>query len=118
MPKPSQASLFKLLLRSRSLIPPRPGLKSCVKSVGKPGFRGLSLGLSGLSLLGAVAQPPAQPALVSPPVAECARAAVKQVMDMFQGLLEKLPESEKAALQRSMGLKMEQLKAELQQLDD
>jgi hypothetical protein len=39
-------------------------------------------------------------------------------MDMFEGLLGKLPESEKAALQRSMGLKMEQLKAELQQLDD
>nr|ALN96987.1 hypothetical protein [Populus tomentosa] len=50
--------------------------------------------------------------------AECARAAVKEVMDLFEGLLGKLPESEKAALQRSMGLKMEQLKAELQQLDD
>ncbi|XP_061967886.1 embryogenesis-like protein [Populus nigra] len=50
--------------------------------------------------------------------AECARAAVKEVTDMFEGLLGKLPESEKAALQRSMGLKMEQLKAELQQLDD
>ncbi|KAB5568454.1 hypothetical protein DKX38_002247 [Salix brachista] len=50
--------------------------------------------------------------------AECARAAVKETMDMFEGLLGKLQESEKAALQRSMGLKMEQLKAELQQLDD
>ncbi|OAY23651.1 embryogenesis-like protein [Manihot esculenta] len=50
--------------------------------------------------------------------AECARTAVKEVLDMFEGLLEKLPESEKAALQRSMGLKIEQLKAELQQLDD
>ncbi|KAJ6685188.1 F14O23.11 PROTEIN [Salix purpurea] len=50
--------------------------------------------------------------------AECARAAVKEAMDMFEGLLGKLPESERAALQRSMGLKMEQLKAELQQLDD
>ncbi|OMO89010.1 hypothetical protein CCACVL1_08064 [Corchorus capsularis] len=50
--------------------------------------------------------------------AECARAAVKEVLDMFDGLLEKLPQSEKAALQRSMGLKIEQLKAELQQLDD
>ena len=50
--------------------------------------------------------------------AECARAAVKEVLDMFEGLLGKLPESEKAALQRSMGLKIEQLKAELQQLDD
>lgn len=50
--------------------------------------------------------------------ADCARAAVKEVLDTFDGLLGKLPESEKAALQRSMGLKMEQLKAELQQLDD
>ncbi|XVF29878.1 hypothetical protein REPUB_Repub16aG0008400 [Reevesia pubescens] len=50
--------------------------------------------------------------------AECARVAVKEVLDMFEGLLGKLPESGKAALQRSMGLKIEQLKAELQQLDD
>ncbi|GMN60557.1 hypothetical protein TIFTF001_029652 [Ficus carica] len=50
--------------------------------------------------------------------AECARAAVKEVLDMFEGLLGKLPESEKAALQRSMGLKIEQLKAELQQLEE
>ncbi|KAJ6306778.1 hypothetical protein OIU78_021985 [Salix suchowensis] len=50
--------------------------------------------------------------------AECARAAVKEVMDMFEGLLGKLQEGKKATLQRSMGLKMEQLKAELQQLDD
>jgi hypothetical protein len=50
--------------------------------------------------------------------AECARAAVKEVMDMFEGLLGKLQESKKAVLQRSMGLKMEQLKAELQQLND
>ncbi|KAL9449529.1 hypothetical protein AB3S75_011452 [Citrus x aurantiifolia] len=50
--------------------------------------------------------------------AECARAAVKEVLDLFNGLLCKLRESEKEALQRSMGLKIEQLKAELQQLDD
>lgn len=50
--------------------------------------------------------------------AECARAAVKEVLDMFEGLLGKLPEAKKASLQRSMGLKIEQLKAELQQLDD
>ncbi|KAJ8760565.1 hypothetical protein K2173_015232 [Erythroxylum novogranatense] len=50
--------------------------------------------------------------------AECARVAVKEVLDMFNALLAKLPESEKAALQRSMGLKIEQLKAELQQMDD
>ncbi|KAF8026726.1 hypothetical protein BT93_F3258 [Corymbia citriodora subsp. variegata] len=50
--------------------------------------------------------------------AECARAAVKEVVDRFEGLLRRLPEAEKAALQRSMGLKMEQLKAELEQLND
>ncbi|XP_021737555.1 uncharacterized protein LOC110704082 [Chenopodium quinoa] len=50
--------------------------------------------------------------------AECARAAVKEVLDMFQGLLGRLKDQEREALQRSMGLKIEQLKAELQQLDD
>lgn len=50
--------------------------------------------------------------------AECARSAVKEVLDMFEGLLAKLPEGERAALKRSMGLKIEQLKAEIQQLDD
>lgn len=50
--------------------------------------------------------------------AECARAAVKDVVDLFEGSLAKLPESERAALQRSMGLKIEQLKAELKLLDD
>lgn len=50
--------------------------------------------------------------------AECARAAVKEVLDRFERLLAKLPESQRAALQRSMGLKIEQLKAELQQLNE
>ncbi|KAI9199973.1 hypothetical protein LWI28_000957 [Acer negundo] len=50
--------------------------------------------------------------------AECARAAVKEVLDLFGELLGKLKESEKEALQRSMGLKIEQLKAELQQLEE
>lgn len=50
--------------------------------------------------------------------AECARAAVKKVLDLFEGLLGKLPESGRAALQRSMGLKIEQLKSELKQLDE
>ncbi|KAL2894389.1 DNA gyrase subunit A [Bienertia sinuspersici] len=50
--------------------------------------------------------------------AECARAAVNEVLDMFDGLLGKLDLKEREALQRSMGLKIEQLKAELQQLDD
>ncbi|KAK4280122.1 hypothetical protein QN277_011789 [Acacia crassicarpa] len=50
--------------------------------------------------------------------AECARAAVTEVLEMFEGLLAKLPESEKTAIQRSMGLKIEQLKAELKQLDE
>ncbi|CAF2195970.1 unnamed protein product [Brassica rapa] len=50
--------------------------------------------------------------------AECARAAVAEVMEMFEGLLGKVTEKEKSSLQRSMGLKMEQLKAELQQLNE
>ncbi len=50
--------------------------------------------------------------------AECARVAVKEVLDMFEGLLAKLSETQRAALQRSMGLKIEQLKAELQQLNE
>ncbi|XP_020231664.1 uncharacterized protein LOC109812178 [Cajanus cajan] len=50
--------------------------------------------------------------------AECARAAVNEVLSMFEGLLAKLPEGEKGALQRSMGLKIEQLKAEIRQLDE
>ncbi|KNA23468.1 hypothetical protein SOVF_024470 [Spinacia oleracea] len=50
--------------------------------------------------------------------AECARTAVKEVLDLYEGLLGKLKVEERGALQRSMGLKIEQLKAELQQLDD
>ncbi|XP_010415879.2 PREDICTED: uncharacterized protein LOC104701831 [Camelina sativa] len=50
--------------------------------------------------------------------AECARAAVTEVLEMFEGLLRKVTEKEKASLQRSMGLKIEQLKAELQQLNE
>ncbi|KAL5715666.1 hypothetical protein ACHQM5_017456 [Ranunculus cassubicifolius] len=50
--------------------------------------------------------------------AECARATVTDVLDMFNALLAKLPENEKGALQRAMGLKIEQLKAELAQLDE
>ncbi|OIW06578.1 hypothetical protein TanjilG_03972 [Lupinus angustifolius] len=50
--------------------------------------------------------------------AECARASVNEVLDLFEGLLAKLSEKDRAALQRSMGLKIHQLKAELQQLDE
>nr|DAD46906.1 TPA_asm: hypothetical protein HUJ06_016843 [Nelumbo nucifera] len=50
--------------------------------------------------------------------ADSAREAVKVVLDMFEALMAKLPEREKGALQRSMGLKIEQLKAELEQLND
>ncbi|CAA7052356.1 unnamed protein product [Microthlaspi erraticum] len=50
--------------------------------------------------------------------AECARTAVTEVLEMFSGLLEKVTEKEKASLQRSMGLKIEQLKAELEQLNE
>lgn len=50
--------------------------------------------------------------------AENAKAAVKVVLDLYSGLLNRLSESERGALQRSMGLKMEQLKAELAQLNE
>ncbi|XP_060198700.1 embryogenesis-like protein [Lycium barbarum] len=50
--------------------------------------------------------------------AECARAAVKEVLDLYNGLLENVSESEKGVIQRSMGLKLEQLKAELDQLNE
>ncbi|CAA6666229.1 unnamed protein product [Spirodela intermedia] len=50
--------------------------------------------------------------------ADCAREAVKEVLDLFDGLLAKLPEKNRGVLRRSMGLKMEQLKAELEQLKD
>lgn len=50
--------------------------------------------------------------------AECARAAVNDVLSKFESLLAKLPEKERGALHRSMGLKIEQLKAELLQLDE
>ncbi|KAL8261422.1 hypothetical protein R6Q59_025471 [Mikania micrantha] len=50
--------------------------------------------------------------------AECARAVVKQVLEMYEGLLLKLPEKERGGIQRSMGLKIEQLKAELEQLNE
>lgn len=50
--------------------------------------------------------------------AEEARRAVSNVLDRWQGLLAKVPEEEQGRLQRSMGLKIEQLKAELKELDD
>lgn len=50
--------------------------------------------------------------------AECARAAAKEVFDLYEGLLQRLPQNEKASIQRSMGLKIEQLKAELEQLNE
>jgi predicted nucleic acid-binding Zn-ribbon protein len=49
--------------------------------------------------------------------AQSAREAVSLVLDKYQGLLDRLPDADKGALQRSMGLKMEQLKAELEQLN-
>lgn len=50
--------------------------------------------------------------------AETAKKAVAEVLGLFNGLLARLPESERGAIQRSMGMKMEQLKAEVAQLDE
>lgn len=49
--------------------------------------------------------------------AQQAKAAVKEVLDQYNAVLSKLDDGEKGKLQRSMGLKMEQLKAEVEQLD-
>ncbi|XP_028105459.1 uncharacterized protein LOC114304503 [Camellia sinensis] len=48
----------------------------------------------------------------------CAQDAVKEVLEMYEGLLANLPKKEKGAIQRSMGLKIKQLQAELEQLND
>ncbi|XP_057794647.1 embryogenesis-like protein [Salvia miltiorrhiza] len=50
--------------------------------------------------------------------AECAREAVGEVLELYEGLLRRLPEGERASIQRAMGLKIEQLKAELAQLNE
>lgn len=50
--------------------------------------------------------------------AEAAKAAVEEVLGAWGGLLEGLGEEERAKMVRSMGLKMEQLKAELKGLEE
>jgi hypothetical protein len=50
--------------------------------------------------------------------AEEAKAAVEEVLGAWGGLLEGLGEEERAKMVRSMGLKMEQLKAELKGLEE
>lgn len=50
--------------------------------------------------------------------AETARAAVQDVLGRWQDLLGRLPADEQGKLQRSMGLKIEQLRAELKELDE
>ncbi|KAL2471685.1 hypothetical protein Adt_39821 [Abeliophyllum distichum] len=50
--------------------------------------------------------------------AECARASVNEVLEMYEGLLKTLPDNQRSAIQRAMGLKIEQLKAELAQLNE
>lgn len=50
--------------------------------------------------------------------ADIARKAVGEVLDRWQALLANVSDDEQAKLQRSMGLKIEQLKAELKELDE
>ncbi|KAL9255714.1 Embryogenesis-like protein [Drosera capensis] len=50
--------------------------------------------------------------------AEIARVAVRETVELFEGLLGRLEGKERDAVVRSMGLKIEQLKAELQQLNE
>jgi hypothetical protein len=49
---------------------------------------------------------------------ESARTAVQEVLDSWTALLASLSPEDKAKLQRSMGLKIEQLKAEVKGLDE
>lgn len=44
---------------------------------------------------------------------ETAKEAVTETLELYQGLLEKLEESERGKLQRAMGMKMEQLKVQV-----
>ncbi|GAB2257606.1 hypothetical protein Droror1_Dr00013766 [Drosera rotundifolia] len=50
--------------------------------------------------------------------AEFARVAVRETMELLEGLLGRLEEKERNVVVRSMGLKIEQLKAELEQLNE
>ncbi|AQK93124.1 late embryogenesis abundant protein [Zea mays] len=50
--------------------------------------------------------------------ASIARDAANEALAAFDALLARLPPTDADALRRSMGLKMEQLKAELKQLED
>ncbi|KAF0920105.1 hypothetical protein E2562_033353 [Oryza meyeriana var. granulata] len=50
--------------------------------------------------------------------AACARDAAGEALAAFDALLARLPPADADSLRRSMGLKMEQLKAELKQLDE
>uniref|UniRef100_A0A0E0DMV4 Late embryogenesis abundant protein LEA-2 subgroup domain-containing protein n=1 Tax=Oryza meridionalis TaxID=40149 RepID=A0A0E0DMV4_9ORYZ len=50
--------------------------------------------------------------------AACARDAAGEALAAFESLLARLPPPDADSLRRSMGLKMEQLKAELKQLDE
>ncbi|XP_062180309.1 embryogenesis-like protein [Phragmites australis] len=50
--------------------------------------------------------------------ASVARDAANEALASFDALLARLPPADADALRRSMGLKMEQLKAELKQLED
>jgi hypothetical protein len=50
--------------------------------------------------------------------AEVARTAVADVLGRWHALLGRVSQDDQAKLQRSMGLKIEQLKAELKELDE
>ncbi|KAL2550387.1 uncharacterized protein Fot_11917 [Forsythia ovata] len=43
---------------------------------------------------------------------------VNEVLEMYEGLLKMLPDNQMSAIQRAIGLKIEQLKAELAQLNE
>lgn len=49
--------------------------------------------------------------------ATLAKDAVQETLTKWDSLLQQLPDEDRQALNRSMGLKMEQLKAETKELD-
>ncbi|KAL2550364.1 uncharacterized protein Fot_11894 [Forsythia ovata] len=50
--------------------------------------------------------------------AECTRACVNEVLEMYEGLFKMLLDNQMSAIQRAIGLKIEQVKAELAQLNE
>ncbi|KAJ6793267.1 Uncharacterized protein M6B38_111865 [Iris pallida] len=129
-PSPCPPSKLTKAPPPRNLLPPRsaapkfPSLHKPVRSFSGGGGEDPAREIDEINLKFAEAREEIESALESKETvyfdeeAECARDAVRAVLDRFDGLLARLPDKDKAALQRSMGLKIQQLKAELDQLNE